>query len=172
MIPGAKQVHSLESRKTNLTQPPNAKLLMLRKHAFTSLLTLASCALLAVGTAAQLQAAEKSNPTGTWTWKTPGRNGGEGRTATLKLKKEGEKVTGKLSTPGRQGGDARETDIEDGKIDGDELSFKVTREFNNNKFVQKYHGKVSGDSIKGKVEFDRGGETQSRDWEAKREETK
>ena len=28
---------------------------------------------------------------------------------------------------------------------------------------------VSGDSIKGKVEFERNGESQSRDWEAKRE---
>jgi len=147
---------------------------MLRnKHAFTSLITLASCALLAVGTAAQLQAADKkADPTGTWTWKRPGRNGGEGQTMTLKLKAEGEKVTGKLSAPGRQGGDARETDIEDGKLDGSELSFKVTRQFGDNKVVQKYHGKVSGDSIKGKTEFDRNGEAQSRDWEAKREEKK
>src|SRR2546428_3978192 len=47
---------------------------------FRSLVTLASCALLAVGTAAQIQAADKkSDPTGTWTKKRPGRNGGEGR---------------------------------------------------------------------------------------------
>ena len=126
---------------------------MLRnKHAFTSFVTLASCALLAVGTAAQIQAADKADPSGTWTWKTPGRNGGEGRAVTLKLKSEGEKVTGKLSTPGRQGGEARETDIEDGKLDGNELSFKVTRQFGDNKVVQKYHGKVSGDTIKFTVE--------------------
>ena len=147
---------------------------MLRnKHAFTSLATLASCALLAVGTAVQIQAADKkADPSGTWTWKTPGRNGGEGRAVTLKLKTEGEKVTGKLSAPGRQGGEARDTDIEDGKLDGNELSFKVTRQFGDNKVVQKYHGKVSGDTIKGKTEFDRNGEAQSRDWEAKREEKK
>ena len=41
---------------------------MLRnKHAFTSLATLASCALLAVGTAVQIQAADKkADPSGTW----------------------------------------------------------------------------------------------------------
>jgi hypothetical protein len=35
--------------------------------------------------------------------------------------------------------------------------------------VQKYSGKVEGDEIKGKIEFDRQGQTQSRDWVAKRE---
>jgi len=86
---------------------------MLRnKHAFTSLATLASCALLAVGTAVQIQAADKkADPSGTWTWKTPGRNGGEGRAVTLKLKTEGEKVTGKLSAPGRHGGEARDREV-------------------------------------------------------------
>ena len=32
----------------------------------------------------------------------------------------------------------------------------------------KYTGKVSGDTIKGKTERERDGQTQSRDWEAKR----
>jgi hypothetical protein len=87
---------------------------------------------------------------------------------TLKLKLEGEKVTGTLTTPGRQGGDPTETKIEDGKIKGDEVSFSVTREFNGNKMTSKYNGKVTADSIKGKTEFERNGETQSRDWEAKK----
>ena len=135
----------------------------------TSLLALATCAFLAL-TAAQSQAADKkANPTGTWTWSVPGRNGGDPRTVTLKLKAEGEKVTGKVSGMGRPGGQApADTEITDGKLAGDEVSFKVTREFNNNKFVQNYKGKVEGDTIKGKVEFERNGETQSRDWEAKR----
>ena len=116
------------------------------------------------------QAADKKgDPTGTWTWSTPGRNGGDPRTSTLKLKADGDKLTGKVSTPGRDG-QARETEIEDGKIKGDEVSFKVVREFNGNKFTTKYNGKVGEDSIKGKVEIDRGqGDPISRDWEAKRE---
>ncbi|HEV2394705.1 MAG TPA: hypothetical protein VG146_20325 [Verrucomicrobiae bacterium] len=87
---------------------------------------------------------------------------------TLKLKTEDGKVTGSISQPGRQGGEPRVTDIKDGKLKGDEVSFSVTREFNGNSFTMKYSGKVSADTIKGKIEFERNGETRSRDWEAKR----
>ncbi len=136
-----------------------------RRYAINSLLALATGAILALGVA-QSRAADA---TGTWTWTQPGRQGGEGRKMTLKLKAEGEKLTGTLVTPGRQGGDPRETAISDGKVKGDEVSFSVTVEFNNNKMTRKYNGKVSADAIKGKIEFERNGETQSRDWEAKRE---
>jgi hypothetical protein len=101
---------------------------------------------------------------GTWTWTTPGRNGGAERKSVLKLKTEGDKLTGTIN--GRQ----EDIKITDGKVTGDEVSFKVSRSGQNgNTFTQKYTGKVSGDSIKGKVTFDRNGEEQSRDWEAKRE---
>ena len=101
---------------------------------------------------------------GTWTWTTPGRNGGAERKSVLKLKTEGDKLTGTIN--GRQ----EDIKITDGKLTGDEVSFKVSRSGQNgNTFTQKYTGKVSGDSIKGKVTFDRNGEEQSRDWEAKRE---
>jgi hypothetical protein len=36
----------------------------------------------------------------------------------------------------------------------------------------KYVGKISGDTIKGKTESQMGGQTQSHDWEAKREAVK
>jgi hypothetical protein len=101
---------------------------------------------------------------GTWTWTTPGRNGGAERKSVLKLKTEGDKLTGTIN--GRQ----EDIKITDGKVTGDEVSFKVSRAGQNgNTFTQKYTGKVSGDAIKGKVTFDRNGEEQSRDWEAKRE---
>ena len=101
---------------------------------------------------------------GTWTWTTPGRNGGPERKSILKLKTEGDKLTGTIN--GRQ----EDIKITDGKVTGDEVSFKVSRSGQNgNTFTQKYTGKVSGDSIKGKVTFDRNGEEQSRDWEAKRD---
>jgi hypothetical protein len=134
-----------------------------------SLTKLALCAVFAVGFLASVQAQDKkADPTGTWTWTRPGRNGGPEQKITLNLKAEGDKVTGKITSPGRQGA-TTDTEIKDGKIKGDEVSFTVTREFNGNTMTQKYNGKVSGDSIKGKIEFDRNGETQSRDWEAKRE---
>jgi hypothetical protein len=62
----------------------------------------------------------------------------------------------------------QETAIEDGKFKDGEVSFKVTRERNGQKLTTKFSGKVSGDTIKGKIEFERDGQTQSRDWEAKR----
>lgn len=141
------------------------------KLTLRSFLSMSTAAVaLLVWTAPQTSRAEdaKASPTGTWTWTTPGRNGGPERKSTLKLKAEGEKLTGKVSSPGREG-QVMETEISDGKVKGDEIEFKVVREFNGNKFVMGYKGKISGDTIKGKTEFERQGEKQSRDWEAKRE---
>src|SRR3954470_16650888 len=79
---------------------------------------------------------KKADVTGTWKWSVE-RNGNTIET-TLKLKQDGEKLTGTIS--GRQG---NETAIEDGKVKGDDVSFQVTRTFNDNKFVMKYEGKLS-----------------------------
>lgn len=133
-----------------------------------SLILTSLCATFALGFLAQTQAQDKkADANGTWTWTMPGRNGGPDRKMSLKLKVEGDKVTGKLTAPTR-GGETRDTDIKDGKIAGDQISFKVEREVNGNTMTSKYNGKLSGDTIKGKMEFERNGETQSRDWEAKR----
>ncbi|HEY7117684.1 MAG TPA: hypothetical protein VH475_13930 [Tepidisphaeraceae bacterium] len=107
------------------------------------------------------RAADK-DATGTWKWTMPGRNGNPGREVSLKLKQDGEKLTGTL------GGGQNETEIKDGKIKDGELSFSVTRKRQDQEFTTKYSGKLDGDTIKGKTEFDRNGQTQSRDWEAKR----
>ena len=139
------------------------------RNVLTPFLTLATCAFLTFGAASQAQAADA---TGTWTWSRPGRNGGEAQKMTLKLKADGEKLTGSLTSPGRQGGDPVKTEISDGKVKGEEISFSVTREVNSNKMTTKYSGKVSADTIKGKAESERNGQTQSRDWEAKREPAK
>ncbi len=103
-----------------------------------------------------------ADPAGTWKW-TVERNG-QTFESTLKLQKpDGSTLTGVYV--GRQ----NETPIEDGKFVDDTVSFKVTREFNGNKFVIAYEGKVDGDTIKGTSKMTRDGETQSRDWEAKRQ---
>jgi hypothetical protein len=102
-----------------------------------------------------------ADPTGTWKWSVE-RNGQTIET-TLKLKLVDGKLTGTIS-----GRNNTETEITDGKVEGDDVSFKVTREFNGNKFVQTYTGKLSEDAIKGKIEFERDGQIQSRDWEAKK----
>jgi hypothetical protein len=124
-------------------------------------LTAAALVLVFVGLASMARAEDKANPNGTWKWTVT--FGGQEREFAIKLKADGNKLTGHFVSP-----DGTETAIEDGKYKDGEVSFKVTRERNGNKFVIKYKGKVSGDAIKGKSERDRNGETQSRDWEAKR----
>ena len=141
-----------------------------RQFAVTAL-KLTAGLLLLLGTANYTQAAE-GTAAGDWTWSTPGRNGGEPRKTTLVLKVEGEKLTGKITSPGRQGGEPQATEISEGKVKGSEVSFQVVREFNGNKFTMKYSGKLEGDTIKGKIESERDGQTQSREWEAKREAKK
>jgi hypothetical protein len=134
-----------------------------------SLSKLALCAVFALGFLCVAQAQEKkADANGTWTWTRQGRNGGAEMKITLKLKVEGDKVTGKITSPGRQDSTPVETEIKDGKIKGEEISFSVTREFNGNTMTQKYSGKVTADTIKGKIESERNGQTQSRDWEAKK----
>lgn len=143
--------------------------MQIRSYTLTSALRIAVCTLAVAAFLPHLQAADA---TGTWSWTTPGRQGGEPRKSTLTLKVDGEKLTGKIAMPGRQGAEPRETEITDGKVKGNEISFTVKREWNNNTFVIKYSGKLEGETIKGKTEFDRGGEVMTRDWEAKREPAK
>jgi hypothetical protein len=108
-----------------------------------------------------VQAGEKPNPTGTWKWSVT--FGDQTREVTLKLKLDGDKLTGAML-----GRNNQETPIEDAKYKDGEVSFKVTRERNGQKFTTKYSGKISGDTFKGKSESERDGQTQSRDFEAKR----
>ena len=134
---------------------------------------------------AEVRAADKI--TGTWSWTQQRRGGAEPaadapvRKNTLKLKADGEKLTGSLAAPagGRGGGGGgggggaapAAVEISDGKVKGDEISFSVKREFNGNAFVTKYTGKVEGDKITGKIEAPgrNGGDPTSRDWTATRE---
>ena len=81
-------------------------------------------AALLTGAMIQAQADDKKvDPTGTYKWVMPGRNGGTDRTNTLVLKVDGDKLTGKLSAPGR-GGQVNETKIADGK--SPERTFRST----------------------------------------------
>jgi len=117
-----------------------------------------------VGVVGAVRAEDKPNPTGTWKYSVE-RNG-QKTDRTIKLKLDGDKLTG--SIPGR---DNMETAIEDAKFDAKtgEVSFSVTRERNGNKFTTKYSGKITGDTFKGKTEVERNGQTQSTDFEAKRD---
>lgn len=127
-----------------------------------SVFTAAAFALALTCLASLSRAEDKADPTGTWKWSVTFNN--QTREQTLKLKLDGDQLTGAML-----GRDNQETAIEDAKYKDGEVSFTVTRERNGQKFVRKFSGKVSGDTIKGTTEFERNGEKQSRDWEAKRE---
>jgi len=103
------------------------------------------------------------DPTGTW--KFTAMLGKKSADATLKLKLDGDKLTGSVSVAEGRG----ETAISDGTFKDDKVSFTVTRELKGEKFTQKYSGTVSGDTIKGKIDSERGGKSRSTDWEAKRQ---
>ena len=111
--------------------------------------------------------AQAADPSGNWTWSTPGRNGGPDRVSTLTLKVDDSSLTGKLSVPGRDGQPV-EIPITEGKVDGDQINFDIVRQFNWNANTNIYTGTLTNDEIIGKIEFTRNGEAQSRKWEAKR----
>jgi len=108
----------------------------------------------------------KANPTGTWKWKV--NFGGQESERVLKLKLDGDKLTGTIA-----GGPAGEAKIEDPKYKDGEVTFKITRDFGGQKFTINYSAKMSGDTMKGKTEIDRGdGEKMTREFEAKRDKEK
>ncbi|HVT92680.1 MAG TPA: hypothetical protein VHD76_07540 [Bryobacteraceae bacterium] len=106
-------------------------------------------------------AAWAADVSGKWTAQMPGR-GGDTREVTFDLKADGAALTGTVSNP--RGG---ATDISDGKVDGETVSFSVVREFNGNQIKMNYTGKVEGDEIHFKVERE-GGQGRSREFTAKR----
>ena len=124
----------------------------------------AAFALLAIPLAIRAED-KKPDYTGTWKWKTAGRQGGEEREFTLKLKQEGEKVTGKLLGYGTQ-----EIEIKEGKIKDGALSFNIVRAGRDGgqERTTKYTGKLEGETIKGKTETGTADNPRSRDWEAKK----
>jgi len=109
-----------------------------------------------------VRAEDKASPTGTWKWST--KAGDAVRETTLKLKLEGDVLTGTVS-----GRNNSENKIEDGKFKDGEVAFSVTRERNGQKSTMTFKAKLDGDTLKGKIEGTRDGKTTSRDFEAKRE---
>jgi hypothetical protein len=103
--------------------------------------------------------AADTNAAGIWKWSLPGQTGD----TILKLKQDGAKLTGSYTN---QFG---ATEIKDGSIKDADITFKVKRDFNGQPFIVQYSGKLSGDKIDGKCEFDINGQTRALKWEAKRD---
>ena len=90
---------------------------------------------------APASAADAAAVAGKWTAQVPGRDG-QTREVTFNFKTAGDKLTGTVS--GRHG----DTEITDGKVKGDEVSFDVTMTMQGNSMKMTYKGKVAGDEIK------------------------
>lgn len=103
---------------------------MIRKMAISALLMLGVMLTLYAGDLNGRWEGEMANP-----------NGGE-FTLIFNFKVDGDKLTGSVEGP------AGELPITEGKVDGDEFSFKVKFEDN----VIDHQGKVSGDTISMKVQ--------------------
>jgi hypothetical protein len=100
------------------------------------------------------------DPTGSWKWDyTFNDNKAE---FTLKLNWDGKQLTGKYTAFDTT------TDIDQGELEKDDISFVAHREFNGNKIDVGFKGKVAPDTIDGKVNVDFGQGPQDFDWHAKR----
>jgi hypothetical protein len=120
-------------------------------------------ALIVLTLAGATVAEDKANPTGTWTWKFSNQTG----IHTLKLKLDGEKLTGSIKNYQND----LKTPIEDAAYKDGMVSFKHTyKARDGQKMVASYTGTVTEDTIKGTIEFKHPDRTRSIDWEAKREE--
>ena len=78
---------------------------------------------------------------GTWTMTKDGKNGPQ--TTTLTLTSKGTALTGKMEAGGR-GGPA---DISEGKVEGNNVEFKVTRDFGKGPNTQEYKGSLKGGDL-------------------------
>jgi hypothetical protein len=87
----------------------------------------------------------KAGLTGTWKWSI--EVNGQTRETTLKLKQDGDKLTGAVV-----GRNNMETQIEDATFKDGKVSFKVTRERNGTKTTTTYSGKLDGETLKLKAE--------------------
>lgn len=101
--------------------------------------------LFALGTVSALAA----DFNGKWTADVQGRNGTQ--TVTFDFHVDGSTLTGKVTTP------RGDTDISNGKVDGDNISFDQTLNFNGNSFTLNYKGVADGDTIKFTRTFGGGG---------------
>lgn len=93
-------------------------------------------------------AASAADVTGKWTAQVPGRNGNQD--VTFNLKQAGGDLSGSVTTR------AGEQQISEGKVDGDNISFKVSFEARGNTITQNYKGTVAGSEIKFTREGGRG----------------
>jgi len=124
-------------------------------------LALAAASLFIPGLVTGLRAADKVDPTGSWTLSVnrPGRPGQE---STLKLEKAGDKLVGVMMNP------MGSTPLKDVKLKDDELSFRITFARDGREFTFNYKGKVTASTFNGKASLSVFGQNRTFDFEGKR----
>lgn len=102
--------------------------------------------------------------TGEWTWTIRGPDGNP-VTAPLILKQEGDRVTGRFSR-----GPDRWLEVENGKVNGSEFSWSVTRDRpSGGTMTYEMTGKLDGDTITGRAKTTVDGSSVDAEWTAKRD---
>ena len=81
-----------------------------------------------------------ADPTGTWRVTADSPNGSMDRTFTFKL--DGAKLTGETNSEL-----VGKSPLEDGKVDGDSISFNITFELQGNQMKTSFKGAATGDEI-------------------------
>ena len=117
---------------------------------------------LVLGVCGLAGAADKGDPVGTWNCEY--EIGGMKLTATLTIKKDGDKLTGTMSWP-----DQKAEKLKDLKLKASTLAFSAVRKFMDNEFPLDFTLTIDGDKFKGKAASDFGGQKQEFDINGKRE---
>jgi hypothetical protein len=107
-----------------------------------------------------------ADPVGTW--KCAYEIGGQQRTATLMIKKDGDNLAGSMTWP-----DQGETKVKDLKLKGSTLTFSAVRKLAgmDDGITVEYTLTIDGDQLKGKGAAEFGGEKREWDIEGKREKS-
>jgi hypothetical protein len=125
-----------------------------------AILTLA----LALGLSSLAGAADDkaADPVGTWNCEY--EIGGQQRTSTLEIKKDGDKLTGTMSWSNQKDEKLKDLKFKEGK-----LTFSAMRKIQDNEITIDYALTIDGDKLKGKGAAEFGGEKREWDIEGKRQ---
>jgi hypothetical protein len=100
---------------------------------------------------------------GNWKWNISVQDNSIDMSAKLKL--DGDKITGTFL----DGFDNTSYDVTNGKLDGQNVTFTITRPLQDQKIESTYTGKLDGDTIKGSIDVHLGDQDPMKiDWSAKR----
>jgi hypothetical protein len=105
---------------------------------------------------------DKAEPVGTW--KCEYEIGGQQRTSTLTIKKDGDKLAGTMSWT-----DQKDEPLKDLKLKEGTVTFSAVRKLAGNEITVEYKLTIDGDKLKGKGASEFGGEKREWDIEGKRE---